>query len=391
MQWSAYIEQQLQQRHQSFNYRSRHTNLAGNMRELVHNNQHYLNFASNDYLGLSHETSVIKAWQIGAERYGVGSGGSGHITGYSAIHQQLEQELADWLGYPRALLFNSGYAANQAVIACLLSKGDAVLADKLSHASLLEAAHQSGGQLRRFKHNDVGTLEKLLRQNRAKQSDMAKTLIVTEGIFSMDGDCAPLVELSILSQQYDSWLMVDDAHGIGVCGEQGRGSCWLNNIKPQLQIVTFGKAFGMSGAAVVCDENTAEYLLQFAHHLIYSTAMPIAQAYALIAALHRVQQGDDLRHKLQRNIAHFRQLADALSLPLSCSHTAIQPLIIGENNQALAIAEYVKQQGIWLTAIRPPTVPVGSARLRITLSAFHQPDDITKLVEVLYAALSTFR
>lgn len=390
MQWSAYIDQRLQQRHQLLNYRHRQVNQAGNTRHLIYSQQDYLNFASNDYLGLSHEASVIKAWQLGAERYGVGSGGSGHITGYSVAHQQLEQELAEWLDYPRALLFNSGYAANQAVISSLIGKGDHIFADKLSHASLLEAAHQSEGQLRRFKHNDVDALNHLLTQCKNRQQDSAKNLIVTEGVFSMDGDSAPLSALEKLSKQHNSWLMVDDAHGIGVCGEQGRGSCWLNKIKPELQVITFGKAFGMSGAAVLCDDNTAEYFLQFARHLIYSTAMPIAQAYGLTAALHRIQSGDDLRARLQHNIDYFRQLAGEYALPICDSHTPIQPLIIGENNKALAVAERMKQQGIWLTAIRPPTVPVGSARLRITLSAFHQPDDIRQLVEALYAAISLY-
>ena len=216
---------------------------------------------------------MIAARQQGAQRYGVGSGGSGHVTGFCAAHQALEEQLAEWLGYPRALLFISGYAANRAVLAALMQKGDRILADRLSHASLLEAAAQSPAELRRFQHNQPQALADLL----AKPCE-GQRLAVTEGVFSMDGDGAPLVELHRLTRAAGARLMVDDAHGVGVRGEQGRGSCWQQGVRPELLVATFGKAFGVSGAAVLCDEATAEYLLQFARHLIYSTAMPPAQA-----------------------------------------------------------------------------------------------------------------
>ncbi|MDN0111668.1 8-amino-7-oxononanoate synthase [Yersinia mollaretii] len=381
MSWQSKIESGLQQRRDAAAYRTRQVNEGANGRGLQADGRHYLNFASNDYLGLSQDAAVIAAWQQGAQRYGVGSGGSGHVTGYSQPHAQLEQQLADWLGYPRALLFISGYAANQAVLAALMGADDRILADKLSHASLLEAAAHSPAQLRRFAHNQPDSLQKLLGRPCSGQ-----TLVVTEGVFSMDGDCAPLAALQQHTTAAGGWLMVDDAHGIGVQGEGGRGSCALQGVKPELLVVTFGKAFGLSGAAVLCQEPVAEYLLQYARHLIYSTAMPPAQAIALQTALLRIQQADDLRQQLQQRIAQFRRGAADLPLSLGGSETAIQPLLVGDNAQTLALAEQLRAAGLWVTAIRPPTVPPGGARLRITLSAAHQPEDIDRLLEGLYGA-----
>ncbi|MFL4554997.1 8-amino-7-oxononanoate synthase [Yersinia kristensenii] len=379
MSWQNKIERGLQQRREAAAYRTRQMNDGANGRWLQTGARRYLNFSSNDYLGLSQDAAVIAAWQQGAQRYGVGSGGSGHMTGYSLPHAQLEQQLADWLGYPRALLFISGYAANQAVLAALTAADDRILADKLSHASLLEAAAHSPAQLRRFAHNQPDSLQKLLHKPCSGQ-----TLVVTEGVFSMDGDSAPLAALQQQTAAAGGWLLVDDAHGIGVRGDAGRGSCQLQGVKPELLVVTFGKAFGLSGAAVLCQEPVAEYLLQYARHLIYSTAMPPAQACALQAALLRIQQGDDLRQQLQQRIAQFRRGAADLPLSLGASETAIQPLLVGDNQRTVALAEQLRAAGLWATAIRPPTVPPGGARLRITLSAAHQREDIDRLLEVLY-------
>jgi len=379
MSWQQRIEQALEERQQNAAYRHRQVNQGGNGRHIQLNGERYLNFSGNDYLGLSQDPQVIAAWQQGAQQYGVGSGGSGHVTGFCAAHQALEQQLAEWLGYPRALLFISGYAANQALLAALMQADDRILADRLSHASLLEAAAHSPAQLRRFRHNQPQALASLLAKSCGGQM-----LAVTEGVFSMDGDSAPLAELHRLTQAAGAWLMVDDAHGIGVHGEQGRGSCWQQGVRPELLVVTFGKAFGVSGAAVLCDEATAEYLLQFARHLIYSTAMPPAQACALQTALQRIQQGDELRARLQDNIQRFRQGAAQLPLALTASVTAIQPLLVGDNQRALDLAQQLRGQGLWVSAIRPPTVPPGGARLRITLTAAHQPQDIDRLLEVLH-------
>lgn len=383
MSWSQRIADGLAARQQAQAYRTRWVNQGSDGRWLTRNGQRYLNFSGNDYLGLSQHPAVITAWQQGAADFGVGSAGSGHITGYHQAHQQLEQQLAQWLGYPRALLFISGFAANQALVTALMQKGDRILADRLSHASLLEAAMQSEASLRRFHHNQVDSLAALL----ANSCD-GQTLVITEGIFSMDGDSAPLSALAALTEQAGGLLLVDDAHGIGVTGEAGRGSCWQQGVRPALQVVTFGKAFGLSGAAVLCDEPLAEYLLQYARHLIYSTAMPPAQAYALQTALRCIQHADPQRERLQQHIARFRQGVAALPLTLTDSNSAIQPLILGDNQRAMELASTLQAQGLWVSAIRPPTVPPGSARLRITLSAAHQPADIDRLLEALDASLS---
>ena len=285
MSWPQRIEQALAERRLNAAYRRRQTTEGGNGRQIRLGDRLYLNFSGNDYRA-ERDARVIAARQQGAQRYGVGSGGSGHVTGFCAAHQALEEQLAEWLGYPRALLFISGYAANRAVLAALMQKGDRILADRLSHASLLEAAAQSPAELRRFQHNQPQALADLL----AKPCE-GQRLAVTEGVFSMDGDGAPLVELHRLTRAAGARLMVDDAHGVGVRGEQGRGSCWQQGVRPELLVATFGKAFGVSGAAVLCDEATAEYLLQFARHLIYSTAMPPAQACALQAALACIREG----------------------------------------------------------------------------------------------------
>lgn len=379
MNWQTRLEEAVETRKQGAAFRVRQPNAGGSARWLTQGERRWLNFSGNDYLGLSQNLNVIAAWQQGAVRFGVGSGGSGHVTGYSDVHAQFEQQLAQWQGYPRALLFISGFAANQAVLAALMQGDDRVLADKLSHASLLEAAAHAPSQLRRFQHNQPDSLQRLLEKPVA-----GDTLVVTEGVFSMDGDAAPLSDLHRLSQAHGSWLMVDDAHGVGVLGEQGRGSCWQQQVRPELLVVTFGKAFGCSGAAVLCDDTTADYLLQFARHLIYSTAMPAAQVCALQASLRCIQQGDDLRDKLAANIARFRAGAAGLPYRLTASATAIQPLIVGENQPTLDLAQRLRERGVWVSAIRPPTVPPGSARLRITLTAAHRPEDIDFLLESLH-------
>lgn len=381
MSWSVRIASALQQRKAQAALRYRVAHQASDARWITVAARRYLNFASNDYLGLTHHPQVIAAWQRGAAMYGTGAGASNHVVGHSVPHQQLEETLASWLGYPRALLFTSGFAANQAVIHALMRKGDRIVADKLSHASLVEAASHSAASLRRFKHNDPCALAVRLNTTCA-----GETLVITEGIFSMDGDTAPLAQINTLTDAAHGWLLVDDAHGIGVVGEQGRGSCWQAAIQPALQIITFGKAFGVGGAAVLCGEATADYLLQFARHLIYSTALPPAQALAVQAALQQIQHGAALREQLQHNIRQFRRQAGALPWTLLPSASAIQPLVVGDNATAIALAQRLRQAGCWVVAIRPPTVPVGGARLRITLTAAHQAHDIATLLEILHAA-----
>ena len=343
----------------------------------IHQGRRYRNFSGNDYLGLSRHPALVEAWRQGAQRYGVGSGGSGHVTGFHQAHHRLEQTLAEWLGYPRALLFISGFSANQAVIGALMQKEDRIVADRLSHASLLEAASLSPATLRRFHHNDVDALQALL-----DKPLTGLQLAITEGVFSMDGDRAPLAEIAAAKR--NALLMVDDAHGIGVVGEGGRGSCAAANVKPDILVVTFGKAFGLSGAAVLCSEDLADYLLQFARHLIYSTAMPPAQAHALQTAVAVIRQADEQRAALQAHIARFRRRMADIPLQLADSQTAIQPIIVGDNQRTLQLAARLRERGLWVTAIRPPTVPAGSARLRITLNAAHNESDIDALLEALH-------
>lgn len=380
MSWQQRIDGAIASRRLNDAFRTRQCVTRGAGRWLVQEDRRYLNFSSNDYLGLSQHPAIVRAWQQGAEQYGVGSGGSGHVSGFTDAHRHLEETLADWLGYPRALLFISGFAANQAVIAALMAKEDRIVADRLSHASLLEAADLSLAQLRRFHHNDVKHLATLL-----EKPVSGEQLVVTEGIFSMDGDAAPLAELQAATHNANGWLMVDDAHGIGIRGPEGRGSCYAQQVTPDILVVTFGKGVGLSGAAVLCREPVADYLLQFARHLIYSTSMPPAQAVALLASLNviRSAQGEERRQKLAGLVKQFRAGAASLGLQTTPSQSAIQPLIVGDNSRALGLATTLREQGCWVTAIRPPTVPPGTARLRLTLTAAHEPDDIAQLLEVL--------
>lgn len=380
MSWQQRIDAALSERRAAQTLRQRQPLAQGAGRWLDDGERRYLNFSSNDYLGLSQHPRVVTAWQAGAARYGVGSGGSGHVSGFTHAHRALEEELAEWLGYPRALLFISGFAANQAVITALMGKPDRIVADRLSHASLLEAASLSPAVLRRFAHNDPAHLASLL----AKPGD-GQQLVVTEGVFSMDGDSAPLQAIARVTSEAGGWLIVDDAHGVGVTGDGGRGSCHAQGIRPELLVVTFGKGFGVSGAAVLCSDTLADYLLQFARHLIYSTAMPPAQAETLRVARAIIDsnEGDELRATLAENIDRFRRGAAVPDGHLTASQSAIQPLIVGENARALDLAKRLREQGCWTTAIRPPTVPAGTARLRLTLTAAHQADDIDRLLEVL--------
>ncbi|WP_437890196.1 8-amino-7-oxononanoate synthase [Phytobacter sp. V91] len=383
MSWQQRIDEAIASRRQSDALRTRQCVSQGAGRWLVQDTRRYLNFSSNDYLGLSTHPAVIRAWQQGAEQYGVGSGGSGHVSGYTTAHLLAEETLADWLGYPRALLFISGFAANQAVITALMAKEDRIVADRLSHASLLEAASLSPAQLRRFAHNDTAHLASLLEKPLS-----AEQLVVTEGVFSMDGDSAPLADILRATRKANGWLMVDDAHGIGVWGDEGRGSCDAQQVKPDILVVTFGKGVGLSGAAVLCSASVADYLSQFARHLIYSTSMPPAQALALCASLKviRGEEGMARREKLASLISHFRQGAASLRMQVTASNSAIQPLIVGENSRALGLASTLRERGCWVTAIRPPTVPSGTARLRLTLTAAHEPEDIHQLLELLHDA-----
>lgn len=367
----------LTQRKQAGLNRSRTVIDQGNQSRLVVDGQSYINFSGNDYLGLAGSKELTQAWQQGLSLYGSGSGASPLVTGYSKPHADLESQLAEWLGFDCALLFNSGFSANQAVLFSLLEKGDTLLQDKLNHASLMEAGMFSPATMKRFKHNDINHLTKLL-----NACDDSPSLVVTEGVFSMDGDLSPLSDIATVAKDNSAWLMVDDAHGCGVLGSNGRGCCDLYQVMPDILIVTFGKGFGLSGAAVLCNQECGDYLAQFARHHVYSTAMPPAQAHALSHALSMIQQQEWRREKLNELSQQFESDLGDFSGVVK-TQTPIKPIIIGEANAAIDMSDKLKAQGLWTTAIRSPTVPTGTARLRVTLSANHSQQDIKQLTQAI--------
>ena len=371
------ISSALTQRKQAGLTRSRRIIDQGNQARLVVDGQSYINFSGNDYLGLAGSKELTQAWQQGLSLYGCGSGASPLVTGYSKPHADLESQLAEWLGFDCALLFNSGFSANQAVLFSLLEKGDTLLQDKLNHASLMEAGMFSPATMKRFKHNDITHLTKLL-----NACDDSPSLVVTEGVFSMDGDLSPLSDIATVAKDNSAWLMVDDAHGCGVLGNNGRGCCDFYQVTPDILVVTFGKGFGLSGAVVLCNAECGDYLAQFARHHVYSTAMPPAQAHALSHALSMIQQQEWGREKLSELRQQFESELAGISGSVK-TITPIKPIIIGEADAAISMSDKLKAQGLWTTAIRPPTVPVGTARLRVTLSANHSTQDVTQLTQAI--------
>jgi len=362
-------------------YRRRQTLDGPQNVEVQIDGQTYLSFCSNDYLGLAAHPAVIDALKVGADRFGVGSGAAHLITGHSYAHQVLEEELADFVGRPRALLFSTGYMANLGVVSALTGRGDSVFEDRLNHASLLDAAVLSGARLVRYAHADSVAL-----QHKLENTETRQRLIATDSVFSMDGDYAPLGQLQDVALANDSWLLADDAHGFGVLGPQGRGYCvdqlgaGAENI---ILMATLGKALGTGGAFVAGSDELIETLIQQARTFIYTTATSPAMAWATRTALQLVREGSDLRESLFDNITYFREGARQLGLPLMNSVSAIQPLPVGDTAMAMSLSESLRNHGILVTAIRPPTVPQGTARLRITLCARHSRQQLDRLLEVL--------
>ena len=345
-----------------------------------------LDFCGNDYLGLSRDPRVVVALRDGALAHGVGATASHLVCGHTATHEALERELAEWLQAPRALLFGSGFMANLAVGQAFLGSGDVCVQDKLNHASLIDATRLSGCTLKRYPHADADAASRQL----ASHADGA-ALLATDGVFSMDGDIAPLRALSETARRQQATLYVDDAHGIGVLGPSGRGSvadAGLNVGDVPLQLVTFGKALGSYGAAVVGDEDLIAHLAETARPHIYTTAMPPAQAAATHEAVRiaRSGDGDALRERLHARIVQLREGARSRGLQLMPSDTAIQPMLCGSDERAMAMAAALEQQGYWVAPIRPPTVPEGQARLRITLSAMHTTSEVDGLLDALARA-----
>lgn len=349
--------------------------------ELDIDGRRLLNFCSNDYLGLANHPVVVEALQEGAQNYGAGSGSSHLICGHGIAHHALEEELADFTGFKRVLVFSTGYMANLGVISALLGRGDRVFEDRLNHASLLDAGLLSGARFKRYAHRDLQALAKLLAQH-----PTGTQMVVTDGVFSMDGDIADLPELSRLCESFDATLFVDDAHGFGVLGEYGRGVLEHHGLAPDsvsVLVGTFGKAFGTFGAFVAGSEDLIEYLIQRARPYVFTTALPPAIAQATRASLKIVKSEPWRREKLAALVARFRRLALQYELPLLESNTPIQPLLLGDNQRAIDAADRLLRKGMFVTPIRPPTVPTGSARLRITISAMHEDCHIDRLVEEL--------
>jgi 8-amino-7-oxononanoate synthase len=341
----------------------------------------YLAFCSNDYLGLANHPQLIAALRQGAQQWGVGAGAAHLVSGHFGAHEQLEQQLAAFVGKPAALLFSTGYMANLGVVQALVGKGDTVFADKLNHASLNDAMLLSRAETKRYRHGDMAHLAQLL-----EQTGKGRKLVITDAVFSMDGDIAALREMLALCERHDAWLYVDDAHGFGVLGEQGRGLLAHFGLESKriIYMATLGKAAGVSGAFVAAEQAVIDTLINHAGSYIYTTATPPALSVALSQSLQLIERGDALRAHLQKLIVQLRKGLSGLPWQLMPSGTAIQPLLIGDNMEALKLSEALRERGIWVAAIRPPTVPQGTARLRITLSAAHTATDVEQLIGALH-------
>jgi len=362
-------------------YRTRKV-LCGPQGTLVRiNGKSCLSFCSNDYLGLANHPDVVAAFQQAAGQFGVGSGAAHLISGHHDLHRALEEELAEFTGRPRALLFSSGYMANLGTVAALVGRSDAVFEDRLNHASLLDAGLHSGARFKRYPHVDLNSLKKQLSESSAQRK-----LIITDSVFSMDGDIAPLQKLAECAKQHNAWLMVDDAHGFGVLGNQGAGCSehyGLSHYELPILMATLGKAFGVYGAFVAGSDALIETLIQQARTYIYTTALPPAVAAASRASLRIVKAEQWRRDKLASLIKQFRHGARQLGFELLDATTHIQAIIVRGNERALSISQGLFEQGLLVSAIRPPTVPEGKARLRITFSALHTEAQVNQLLTAL--------
>jgi 8-amino-7-oxononanoate synthase len=360
-------------------YRVRRTVQGSHGVEVEVDGRRCLNFCSNDYLGLAADPRVARAARQALESSGTGSGAAALVCGYNREHRLLEEALAAFTGRPRALLFASGWAANLGVLRALLTRDDVLVADELNHASLIDGGRLSGARYVRVPHRDLAAVQAGL----AAAPAGALRLVATDGVFSMDGDVAPLAELADLCRRHDAALMVDDAHGFGVLGAHGRGAVEQAGVTPDVQVATLGKALGVAGAFVAGAEDLIEFLVQRARSWVFSTAPPPALAAAARCALGIVQAEPERRERLRARVQRFRAGAAERGIALLGSATAIQPLVLGDEGAALALSAALLQRGYWVAAIRPPTVPPGTSRLRITLSAAHAPAQVDGLLDAL--------
>jgi len=374
------LQKELDERKAQHLYRRRRISQGPQQPEMIIDGKSVINFCSNDYLGLANHEEVKQAFIDGVKNYGAGSGAAHLVNGHSKAHHALEQELAEFTGYPRALLFSTGYMANLGLAQALVGKGDTVLEDRLNHASLIDGGLLSGARFQRYAHNDVSQLEEKL------ETAKGETLVLTDGVFSMDGDIANIPAIAESCKKHQAWLMVDDAHGFGVLGDQGKGSLehfQLTQKGVPIYMATLGKALGTSGAFIAGSEALIETLIQKARPYIYTTATPPAVAEATRASLNLIKTKPALRERLNSNIHYFRVCVKQSGIELTESQTAIQPIILGDEKRALAMSEALLDKGLLVTAIRPPTVPKGTARLRITLSAVHSRSQIDQLIDAL--------
>lgn len=385
----ARLALQLQERKQQSLYRSRRVIDSAQDVMLSVNGKQVLNFCSNDYLGLANHPDVISAFKKGADQFGVGSGSAHLVTGHHAAHHELEQQLAEFVGRPRVLLYSTGYMANLGVVTALLSKNDCIFEDKLNHASLFDAGQLSSATFKRYFHNDISNLKSKLAST-VSDSQPQNKLIVSDGVFSMDGDVVALDKMIGVARQHDAAILIDDAHGLGVTGKTGRGTLEEYNASIDdvaILMGTLGKAFGTFGAFIAGSDTVIETLIQQSRSYIYTTALPPAVASATLASLKLVVTEQWRREQLQQRITQFKVGAKQIGLNLMPSDTAIQPLLIGSSEQAMKMSELLEQKGILISAIRPPTVPNNTARLRITFSANHSKEHVEQLLSALELVL----
>ncbi len=375
------FEQQLQNKRDNNQYRHREVLQSPQSVRIRLNGKQYLSFSSNDYLGLANDPRIIEASIDALRHYGIGSGAAHLITGHSYLHHQLEDMLAQHTGRSRALLYSTGYMANVGAISALCGKGDLVVEDKLNHASLIDGGLISDAKFKRYKHSDMENLEAIL-----SKSVETNKLIVTDGVFSMDGDIAAMPLIMKLAKKYQADVFVDDAHGFGVLGNRGGGICeQFSLIKDDEPIImgTLGKAFGVFGAFIAGSENLIEWLIQQSRMYVFTTAMPPSLAAASIKSLEIIQKENYRREHLTDLITFFRNEVKKIGLSLMPSLTPIQPIIVGEEKKALEWSDYLRDHGVLVKAIRPPTVPIGTSRLRITFSAAHSKEDVSTLIKLL--------